>query len=660
MRKKKNTIEEPKIINPYENVDSYLEYLKEELNKVEVNLPTLEDLMDKKKNTSSIYTATYLPHPYSDFTRLLDLDKGILTRSISETNKFNLMYLNEYTYPTDEDLIRENKTNNYTRYSRALSICPTFDFKNCPQAFDMLPFIKNGDEYSVNFGHFAINIASDEYQSKLNNAFKNHQLDKPVDSFYIDGANRKKYKVGFSAERCVVYEFEGKQYVRYIVSDLGKEWHTYFTDSCRESVKVNIKGKEYEDGNIVWIEVSNIQCRADMEEKRLVACQCLLRGIPFEIYNSSFKEIDYESSFVKMYLNKFFKPFALKNASNVYNNPITLGIIKEIIKKKKEEEEQTKKEISSSKEKENVTELIGKINDIKRYYLGNENIDEKIKNIYLQYKENIRKLHETFDQEEDTLHLGTVFPENLYKKLIIDYTYIYNILMKDYEKVASYYQMLDILTECQKDDINPNKGELCRLINHAKKCLLPFITNQKRKHELSNQLDELLIRNINTIKKYIEEIKLNPTKKSKTFEELGREFFNEYEELLTKMNKVVKNQEVVNDILESTKLMINNLYDEAKTDTARRFLNQLNEHLSVIRNNGLPRDMEMYIHQQKLNYDVKDIDQIIETLEANIRIAHGIELIVKDRLKRKDELEKYDFDLDPESILASESKQNSK
>ena len=510
-----------------------------------------------------------------------------------------------------------------------------------------------------------MNAASTEYQTKLNNAFKNKQLGKPVDSFIIDGANREKYKSKFSPEKCLVYEFEGKKYVRYRVSDLGKTVEYPWGDRSVKKNTTTINEKEYKDGDIIWIEVLDIKCKANKEEKRLVSCLSLLKGIQFEEFNGTFDKIEYEKSFIKKFLNTFFKSFALKNAGKVYDNPTTISKIEQIInehnrKNKEEEEKQKDKELAESQEKMDLTELLGRINDIKRYYLGNEDINEKIRTIYATYKRNIDKLYDSIEQDEDNLHLGTVIPETLYKGLINDLTYIYNILKKDYDKVIPYYQMLDLLTECQKEEINPNRGELCHLIHHAKSCLLPFITNQKRKHELANQLDTLIADNITTIEKYLEEIKQNPNIKTKTFEELGREYFDNYKDLMNEINEVVGNQEVVNDILDSTKLIMQNLYVEAKTDTARRFLNQLNEHISVIHEKGLERDIQMYKHQQKLNYDVKDIDQIIETLETNIKIAHRIELIIEDRLKRKDELKKFDFDLDLDSILTDEPKQNGK
>ncbi len=636
--------------------------LEELLDKVEVDLPDYKDFfaltVASLRNDLSLTRGR--PTDFCKITACTSkLDKSMMQGSKEDVCDITYAENGEQV-PIYSVTPSKNKRFNDNRYSRnEFFIQPVFNFKNCPELFDIIlknlpPEEKHQKFPRVEFGWYPQTIVvgkpeNDNLNQKLDYRYMKYKIKRNDDlnptmenqEFTFDKTNSKNRTDIFKPISYPVYGFnDGRKYIRMQIktprSSIGH--HEYLSLS---------KGHEITDGDQVWIKVEEIPCIVDRISKTLICRVGLISGIQFDNYERKERPVDYQKSNVKHFLDKYMKPQMLQDIQ------IDLEDLKELVTKRKKEKAKEKEKQELEKKpvtkQDEITKIIEEIKNYMPYYLGSDNIEAKVQEYYNQYKDDLKNA----TQNGDILYVETKNPKIIYQRLIANLQGILNELKSHYEKVKDSYAMIDILNECLKDNVDSSKDEICDAIYKIKKSAFDFITNQKRKHELQEEINEILTRLIEQIKSHIEELKKNPNTKPKTMDELRVEYAKNIDPFLNKIHNVLQNQDVVNDILNSTKAIIKNQFKESKTNVAREYLDSLNRIIAIIKEKGTEEDINRYKSEQRLYYDVgKSIDKIIELLKENIAIAYKIQLDIEQRLIRESEMREYDAEIDIKSIFS--------
>lgn len=642
---------------PYPRIEEEI-LLEELLDKVEVDLPDYKDFfaltVDSLRNDLSLTRGR--PTDFCKITACTSkLDKSMMQGSKEDVGDITYAENGEQA-PICSVALSKHKKFNDNRYSRnEFFIQPVFNFKNCPELFDIIlknlpPEEKHQKFPRVNFGWYPQTVVvgkpeNDNLNQKLDYHYMKYKMKRKNDpnptienqEFTFDKTNSKNRTAIFKPISYPVYGFnDWRKYIHMQIktprSSIG--YHEYLSIS---------KGHEVTDGDQVWIKVEEIPCIVDRISQALICRVGLISGIQFDNYERKERPVDYQKSNVKHFLDKYMKPQMLQDIQ------IDLEDLKDLVTKRKKEKEKQELEKKPVTKQDEITKIIEEIKNYMPYYLGSDNIEAKVQEYYNQYKDDLKNA----TQNGDILYVETKNPKIIYQRLIANLQGILNELKSHYEKVKDSYAMIDILNECLKDNVDSTKDEICDAIYKIKKSAFDFITNQKRKHELQKELNEILTRSIEQIKSHIEELKKNPNTKPKTMDELRVEYAKNIDSFLNKIHNVIQNQDVVNDILNSTKAIIKNQFRESKSNVAREYLESLNRIIAIIKEKGTEEDINRYKHEQRLYYDVgKGIDEIIELLKENIAIAYKIQLDIEQRLIRESEMREYDAEIDIKSIFS--------
>lgn len=624
--------------------------------KAELDLPSRKDT-DALKDAITEEHGSFVYRRYNETTDLATLtgkhkySKYFYLSDKPDNDEFTIYYEDENGAIRHEDFVEKDKLKNYNRYSRQFVIRPVLRFNNCPELFDHLQFPKTDRhgkklKYSkIKFGWMPRYIPDKSTQYKLNIAYKSHKIIKTNDEYtfdsrYVRGDGSIKQK--FKPIAYPVYEFENKKYIRYQVNQC---WDSrIFVDKMigvKSEPVILSNNLAYTNGEYVWVEVSQIPWIVDIERKTLIAEEGLLSGIQFDSFDANYQPINYETSFIKKFLNNYLKGEILKN--------------EHILVKGKNKQQNTSEE---NKNNDQVTSLLNKIQEYRKYYFGTMNIEEKVKKLLSNYNMALDKLSRKIDQGNNELSIETSNPKLLYQRLILDLEEILMELKIHGEKVKNYHDMIDILTECIKNEVDPNKDELCTTIHTIKSVILEFIPNPKIKSQLKKELNDIIANNINRNKAYIEEFKHNDGIKNKSLEELKLEFKRDLQPFLeNRLVKVIENQDLVNEIMNNVKSMIDNHFTESKNKMVRNYLSILNDIISRIKDIGTNEDRERVRQIVGLDFNIDDdINLIMRKLEAMIKEAYKIQLDIEERIAKNKEIDDLRVNVDISNIFNDNNK----
>ena len=440
---------------------------------------------------------------------------------------------------------------------------------------------------TVEFGNYLTDAASAKMQRKLNRLLKFNLLKKVEGYYRLDHS---------SLEKRDIYEYEGNRYSQVTVD---------YNNSEERLILSN--GKAYKRLSEVWIKEEPIEWIVDEKNSQLISVKALLSGIYFLVqrkYNCQFKETTM-GRFMESHMKCDILQFA---------------------------------EIKGKE----VETILGKIKENKKYYLGNDDINEKVKQIIDNHNSKIDSL----PVEEDTsLKIGFRDEEDLYRDLKLDLNNILDKLIEDSKISKPYFDMIDILSLNKMDDIS-------NLIKVIKKTIDENKLFENVKESLKEELDIVISNSIDRLNKYIEELKSNPNIECKTLDELKNEFRSDLQPFLIRLNNASISRDLVKEIKESTIAIINNNYVECKNDRASYLITLIKEVCAVIRTRGNNSDLEKL--EQIMDFDIdysQDILTILKELNEIFKQVYKIELDINNRTNSKERKLKTRVNIDVDSVL---------
>ena len=449
---------------------------------------------------------------------------------------------------------------------------------------------------TVEFGNYLTDAASAKMQRKLNRLLKFNLLKKVEGYYRLDHS---------SLDKKDIYEYEGNRYSQVTVDYNNPEERLILSN-----------GKAYKRLSEVWIKEEPIEWIVDEKNSQLISVKALLSGIYFLVqrkYNCQFKETT---------MGRFME-------SHMKGDILQFAEIKE-------------KEVEKSSVEDEVETILGKIKVNKKYYLGNDDINEKVKQIIDNHNSKIDSL----PVEEDTsLKIGFRDEEDLYRDLKLDLNNILDKLIEDSKISKPYFDMIDILSLNKMDDIS-------NLIKVIKKTIDENKLFENVKESLKEELDIVISNSIDRLNKYIEELKSNPNIECKTLDELKNEFRSDLQPFLIRLNNASISRDLVKEIKESTIAIINNNYVECKNDRASYLITLIKEVCAVIRTRGNNSDLEKL--EQIMDFDIdysQDILTILKELNEIFKQVYKIELDINNRTNSKERKLKTRVNIDVDSVL---------
>lgn len=169
----------------------------------------------------------------------------------------------------------------------------------------------------IEYGYYPQQSAPESLQFELEYLYKKGYLKATYNTFTTDSRKCEECDKDFLAQSLKEYEYEGKRYVRIIVSNSFKN------EICLSN------GINYKRGDAVWIEVSPVKWLVDEKEDIMLSEKVLFAGVQFVgLYfngNEVKSRINYKSDFNSTDIKKFMDMYFSKELiqSNIIQNEIS-------------------------------------------------------------------------------------------------------------------------------------------------------------------------------------------------------------------------------------------------------------------------------------------------------------------------------------------------
>lgn len=460
------------------------------------------------------------------------------------------------------------------------------------------------NDYGIEFAEYGESplFIADEVimQSKLEELYKKNKLKKTGGHFTYNDNSINKNKINLV--KYDEYIYNNRKYIRLKVT-LNEEYS-------------NIKFKyTYKTGDYVWIKVQKIMWIVDRENKRMISTIGLPSGMRFD---SPRKEnINFNESELKWYLDNYMS--------------------KEIFQSIKEQEE-IKNDITT-KEKTKIDILLDELEKEIKNYLGNkEEVYNYIDNLIEDYNKSLDKLNinkELVLDRRESLELQLqIRLEQILAK-------IKNSNDKEIEKILNIINIcIDKLNGKQTEDTN----ELYKDISLLNDKILPFLPDEKEEY-YRNILLNMFVKEKNKLDKYCNSINVlnievpilkKPYNKEEDFVYGIREELNT---ILLEVNAEVIKTDIIKEIINIYKSIINNNYSEAKNKNIKLYLELIQELSHFIEENGntLEKDNLIRILNNNINYQ-NEIEEVMTTLLDNIVSLYKLKYRIENRIKTEKEI----------------------
>ena len=142
------------------------------------------------------------------------------------------------------------------------------------------------------FGFYLQDVASDDLQDELEQTYVNGELNETENYYTNDSAIFD--EESFKPQKLQEFEYNGNRYVRVEV----------FLEDANETYSLS-NNKTYENGDSVWVKVQPVKWLVDEDAGIMITEKILFAGIQFNEEKNKY-ESDFEKSFLKEYLDKFF------------------------------------------------------------------------------------------------------------------------------------------------------------------------------------------------------------------------------------------------------------------------------------------------------------------------------------------------------------------
>ena len=147
----------------------------------------------------------------------------------------------------------------------------------------------------VEYGEYPQDAPPAKMQKKLEAAYSKG-MNKTGRNYTFDSTNSKEEESKFNPVTYDEYEYLGKRYIR------------IKANTAYGGCKVKLSnGKDYVDGDIVWIEVSPVKWLLDNDTKKLIAKRGLVSGIRFN------DKKDYDGDFNKSEIKKYLDTYLIRD-----------------------------------------------------------------------------------------------------------------------------------------------------------------------------------------------------------------------------------------------------------------------------------------------------------------------------------------------------------
>ncbi len=604
-----NKIKQHEALEKEDERKKKIDYINSLINKINIDLPGIEDVNNLKEAwNGDAKLSFYKDNDLPKLTGKYYYENLFYLKSIDDNDDHSILYSDYMGHILSDDITKIDKLHNFNRYSRSFLIKPVLDFRDCPELFELLNFPRcdaSGRElkYSeVMFGYYPTNVPTKSQICKLNDMLKNKSLKLLDDEYTFDGTyahGKNSYKKDFTPLKYPVYELDGKKYIHWKVNqcpdsrdffDKLFRSENYFTLNLSHSL-------DYGNGEYTWVEVSEINWIVDIRRKKLISANNILSGIQFENYSKTRGSIDYLNSNIKYFLVNYLKKELLRDA---YLYFIDKQINKTVTKVDIQEEETTKVHCNSE-----IAKLLNDINYYKQYYYGNIDISSKVKELLTEYNDALDKAKKSINKEELSLPIGYKTPSYLHRELINKLNDIIADMRLYCEKIRNYHHMKTILNECSKDVVNPQVDPICEIIYQCKSLIIPTIINKEVQKELLDELNIIIKGNIEYNSGFIEEFKNTGNVTVISLEKLQEKFQGDIKDFLTKLDNIIRSQDVVSEILNNIRIKIRDYHVETQKKNLASIQNIIDQSIEAISKTGNEEDKE-------------NVEKIINEAEAEL------------------------------------------
>ena len=478
--------------------------------------------------------------------------------------------------------------------------------------------VTNGGEHfpkRIEFGHYAQNLASDSEARLMSDLYsrfeENKKKMKSCGVYTYNSTNHLYY--GVKLEAHPIYEFLDDKFVRV-------KYQPNLSRKQRKEIKLKFSdGVFYQAGAYGWFKVTPIEWIVDYENHQLISKNCLLSGIPLNRIAS------YGGNFEKSYLNYYLHTYML---------PEILQF--------------TKYKVKGEYDKNSIESVLGEIKRYKKYYLGRENLQQKVGSIIDTHNSKVKELSKNHFTPELEFQVGFKDIDTLDKELLNDLNGVVDILKADYEKCKPYYDMINILNGVNQ------KAELYKFI----KSIRLVIDNrllEDEKDKLNEELETIINKHIDISESLIEEAKNGI--QGKTMVELETLLRIDLQPFLMKLHNLVETRDVVEEMMNGVKNIINNHYVETKNVRAKYLLDVIKEVADVIRIEGTNSDLDKLkeIVEFKIDY-TKDTLSILRELSTVIKRAFDLEFEITERRVANERFNSSIVQVDLNDYLGEEPK----
>ncbi len=250
---------------------------------------------------------------------------------------------------------------------RACGVRPVILFNHISHMFSDLVKESSG-VFEIEYGEYPQYVVSTDIEKILEKAYLSGTIRKTIKTYTTDSREDTNCFSPFEATKYEEYEYNGKKYIRMNYRN---------TDSYTLS-----NGKQYEYGDIVWIEVSPLIWYVDFETKILLSKNIIASGI--RLFDSTKRFETFKETEMYEFLNTYFK-------KDIIPSIIKTSLLSRIFNKKNNLEK-----IESIELRNDIEKLMEDI----EYKLNV--LSERNKNDYLKYK---NQYNELLNQQGNVLKL---------------------------------------------------------------------------------------------------------------------------------------------------------------------------------------------------------------------------------------------------------------
>ena len=269
------------------------------MSKIEISLLNKNNIFGQNKLS---FIERIYSYKYTDFAQILgvSISNIVITQSLySDTNTYLLATLYD-----GKELYTDI-------YSADTAIRPVIKYLDI-QKYISSETINTEGLPETEFGEFPQERAPYELERILEDNYLNNKLVK-LKQVFTTYKLESRYKFNLESETHIVYEFEGKKYIRII----GR-YNSYYSNYSN---------------NIIWIEVKPIKWIIDKEKNLVISKYAIMSGIPFD--NTRTYTGNFSNTLLYRYLNSIF----IKEISTGLDiEPITNEVIISKIEKPNREE----------------------------------------------------------------------------------------------------------------------------------------------------------------------------------------------------------------------------------------------------------------------------------------------------------------------------------